>query len=176
MVIRVILPLYPLYSSPLLSICQIPSTRDQLFAYHRSGDMFAAAPPHFLEVFLYHRIIPIGDNGCLVEGDAQIPVAIFVFAAMAMFSARILTARYQPAIADELFIRWKPGNIADLSHHRPGADQSETGKDLKSFYILVKTGLLLNGLLQGNNMILCQTNLIQQQLCLHPCNLRKLLL
>jgi len=86
----------------------LPDNSGQLFAYHRAGDMFAAAPLHFLEVFLYHRIIPIGDNGCLVEGDPQIPVAIFVFAAMAMFTARILTARYQPAITNELFIRWKP--------------------------------------------------------------------
>ncbi len=65
--------------------------------------MLATSSGDFLIKFFHHRVIPTGNDGGLIEGDAQIPVPIFVFTSVAMFSARVLTARYQPAITDELF-------------------------------------------------------------------------
>ena len=64
----------------------MPDDGGQFFAYHRTGYVFAASPGHFLIKFLHHWIIPIRDNGRLIEDDSKIPVAIFVFTAVAIFA------------------------------------------------------------------------------------------
>lgn len=140
----------------------MPDDPGQLFAHHRAGHMLAASPGNFLIKLLHYRIVPIGDNSRLIEGYPQVPVAIFIFTAMAMFAARILTSRYQPAIADKLLRRGKPGDITDLGDHRPGADQPEPRKHLESLHVPVKIGLSFDSLFHSYDVILSHTDLIQK--------------
>lgn len=79
-------------------------------------------------ILLHHWVIPVGNNGGLIKGDAQMPVAILILTPVAMFAARIFSARRQPAITDELFSTRKPGDVPDIRHYRPGAQHPEAGK------------------------------------------------
>jgi|GEM_PF-6120005 len=76
----------------------MPDDLRQLFAYHAAGDMFAASPGDFLIKFLHHRVIPVGYNGRLIEGDPQVAVAILVLTSVAILTSGVLSPRYQPAI------------------------------------------------------------------------------
>jgi len=125
----------------------VPDDFSQLFTHHSTSHMLAASPGDFLIKFFHHRIIPVGNNGRLVKGNPKIPVPIFVFASMAMFASGIFTHRYQPAVTDELFSRWKPSDIANLGCHRPGTHQSKAGQHLEPFYFFGKFYLFFDGFL-----------------------------
>jgi hypothetical protein len=122
----------------------MPDNLRQLFAHHRTGYMLAASTGYFLVKRLHHRVMRIGNNGRLVEGDPQVSISVFVLTSMAMFPARIFTPRHQPAVAGKLFSRWKPGDVSDLGDHRPCPNLHQPGHGLQPLGSFLERYLLFN--------------------------------